>query len=68
MTVSYPHNLLSEKNFLSLQFSSDLQTWTNINDFKFEGAVAPEGSHVAQFKYRSYSPVRESRYFRLIAN
>lgn len=68
ITVSYPHNLLSEKNFLSLQSSTDLESWSDLSDFRFEGAVAPDGSEIARVRYRSYSPVKKTRYFRLITN
>ena len=68
ITLSYPHNLAAENNKLSLQSSPDLKTWKNLIDFKFEGSVAPADSEIADVRYRSYAPIRETRYFRLHAN
>jgi hypothetical protein len=62
ITVSYPHNLAAGSNALSLQSSPDLI------DFKFEGSVTLKNSEIAEVRYRSYSPTRETRYFRLQAN
>jgi hypothetical protein len=68
ITVSYPHNLAAGNNKLSLQNSLNLKNWYNLIDFKFEGSVAPADSDIAEVRYRSYSPIREARYFRLHAN
>ena len=46
----------------------DDSAWSDLSDFNFEGSVAPDGSEIARVRYRSYSPVKKTRYFRLITN
>lgn len=65
ISVSHPKNLAAANGELVLESSTDLKTWRTLSDFKFEGSVAPEGSSTAEVRYRSYSAVKEARYFRL---
>lgn len=69
LVVQFSRDLATNDIKLEAQTSTDLKNWYPMrDDFVFGGSVAPADSTLAATTYRSYAPVTQQRYVRLVAS
>ena len=67
LLVKYPRHLSHDGVTIRAESSSDLKVWEAMQEnFTFESCVAPDGSSIGECAYRSYAPMGDTLYVRLV--